>query len=272
MDHDPPRANIARVTRRQFFGTDRSGRRRGGAWRRCSGRTPRSRRCRDALPAKRRGGPAGLPGLPHFAPKAKRVVYLWQGGGPSHVDLFDHKPSCKRLARQDMPDSVRGTTRLSTMTERLRASGRCSRRSSRSSSTASRAWSSARCCRTSGRSPTSSASSAVDAHRGRQPRARRHVLHDRRAGARPAEHGGVADLRPGQRDRRPAGVRRHDLARQGQDLRPALLRLLLGQRVPAQPVPGRAVPQHGRPGALPGEPAGHEPRVAPRRCSTTSPA
>jgi hypothetical protein len=34
----------------------------------------------------------GLPDLPHFAPKAKRVVCLWQGGGPSHVDLYDPKP------------------------------------------------------------------------------------------------------------------------------------------------------------------------------------
>ena len=40
----------------------------------------------------RQGGQPGLPGLPHFAPKAKRVVVLWQGGGPSHVDLFDPKP------------------------------------------------------------------------------------------------------------------------------------------------------------------------------------
>ena len=37
--------------------------------------------------------PSGaLPGLPHFAPKAKRVIYLLQGGAPTHVDLFDYKP------------------------------------------------------------------------------------------------------------------------------------------------------------------------------------
>ena len=34
----------------------------------------------------------GLPELPHFAPKAKRVIYLFQSGGPSQLDLFDHKP------------------------------------------------------------------------------------------------------------------------------------------------------------------------------------
>jgi hypothetical protein len=57
----------------------------------------------------------GLPGVPHFAPKAKRVVLLWQGGGPSHVDLFDHKPMLQRMAGKDLPASVRGSTRLSTM-------------------------------------------------------------------------------------------------------------------------------------------------------------
>ena len=56
-----------------------------------------------------------LPGLPHHAAKAKRVIVLWQGGGPSHVDLFDEKPVLKQRAGEDIPDSVRGTTRLSTM-------------------------------------------------------------------------------------------------------------------------------------------------------------
>ena len=60
-------------------------------------------------------GQPGLPGLPHHEPKAKRVVMLWQGGGPSHVDLFDPKPMLKERAGQDIPDSVRGSTRLSTM-------------------------------------------------------------------------------------------------------------------------------------------------------------
>ena len=57
----------------------------------------------------------GLPGVPHFPPTAKRVVVLWQGGGPSHVDLFDEKPVLKQLAGQDIPGEVRGMTRLSTM-------------------------------------------------------------------------------------------------------------------------------------------------------------
>ncbi len=62
------------------------------------------------------GAPRGLPGLPHFAPKAKRIVCLWQGGGPSHVDLFDPKPNLIARKGEDIPESIRGTTRLSTMT------------------------------------------------------------------------------------------------------------------------------------------------------------
>ncbi len=67
-----------------------------------------------ALAPSAEGGP--LTGLPHFAPKAKRVIVLWQGGGPSQVDLFDYKPGLEKLRLTDVPESVRGGTRLSTMT------------------------------------------------------------------------------------------------------------------------------------------------------------
>lgn len=55
-------------------------------------------------------------GLPHFPARAQRVVVLWQGGGPSHVDLLDHKPGLAARRLQELPDSVRRTSRLSTMT------------------------------------------------------------------------------------------------------------------------------------------------------------
>ncbi len=53
------------------------------------------------------GGMAALPGLPHFAPKAKRVIFLFMSGGPSHVDSFDYKPDLDRLQGQSLPDSFR---------------------------------------------------------------------------------------------------------------------------------------------------------------------
>ena len=58
----------------------------------------------------------GLPGLPHFAPKAKRVIYLFQSGGPSQLELFDSKPELEKFRGQDLPESVRRGQRLTGMT------------------------------------------------------------------------------------------------------------------------------------------------------------
>jgi hypothetical protein len=54
--------------------------------------------------------------LPHFAPKAKRVIYLFQSGGPSQMELFDYKPLLARLAKTELPDSIRQGQRLTAMT------------------------------------------------------------------------------------------------------------------------------------------------------------
>ena len=58
----------------------------------------------------------GLPELPHFAPKAKRVIWLFQSGGPSQLDLFDYKPGLVKLRGENLPESVRKGQRLTTMT------------------------------------------------------------------------------------------------------------------------------------------------------------
>lgn len=52
----------------------------------------------------------------HFAPKAKRVIYLFQSGGPSQIELFDYKPLLKKMRGQDLPESVRQGQRLTGMT------------------------------------------------------------------------------------------------------------------------------------------------------------
>jgi uncharacterized protein (DUF1501 family) len=59
-----------------------------------------------------------LPPLPHFAPRAKRVVCLFQSGGLSHVDLFDNKPTLARHHGEEIPPSIKGTQRLTGMTSR----------------------------------------------------------------------------------------------------------------------------------------------------------
>ena len=57
----------------------------------------------------------GLPGLPHFAPKAKRVIFLFQSGGPSQIELFDYKPRLVEFQNTELPESVRGGQRLTGM-------------------------------------------------------------------------------------------------------------------------------------------------------------
>jgi hypothetical protein len=60
--------------------------------------------------------PIGLPGLPHFAARAKRVIFLTQSGGPSQIELFDEKPGLAKWAGTELPESVRQGQRLTTMT------------------------------------------------------------------------------------------------------------------------------------------------------------
>ena len=61
---------------------------------------------------------AGIDGFPNFAPRAKRVIYLFQSGAPSQMDLFDPKPGLARFQGTDLPDSIRMGQRLTGMTSR----------------------------------------------------------------------------------------------------------------------------------------------------------
>src|SRR5947209_9171831 len=75
---------------------------------------------RDALASS--AAPASVPNpfqgvlsAPHFAPRAKRIIYLFMSGGPSQLDLFDPKPVLNKLNGQDLPESVRMGQRLTGM-------------------------------------------------------------------------------------------------------------------------------------------------------------
>ena len=83
----PPRSSSARAG-------SASARRR---WRRCSATRPRRG-------TRRRPQPAGCPACRTSPPKAKRVIYLLQGGAPSHVDLFDYKPELDKRRGEELPD------------------------------------------------------------------------------------------------------------------------------------------------------------------------
>jgi hypothetical protein len=94
----PLEAIQRRITRRQFF-------RRGGIG-------------LGAAALAQLGSASDIPrpqGL-HFAPKAKRVIFLFQSGGPSQIETWDHKPEMKKWAGKELPDSVRQGQRITTMT------------------------------------------------------------------------------------------------------------------------------------------------------------
>ena len=62
------------------------------------------------------GAAPGREDVPHFAARAKRVIYLFQSGGPSQMDLYDPKPGLRDLQGTELPDSIRGGQRLTGMT------------------------------------------------------------------------------------------------------------------------------------------------------------
>ena len=62
------------------------------------------------------GGGGGLPSVPHFAPTAKRAIWLFMAGAPSQIDMFDYKPKLRDLFDTDLPESIRKGQRLTTMT------------------------------------------------------------------------------------------------------------------------------------------------------------
>ena len=101
MNMDPVTQHSAQLTRRHFFGRSSTGI--GAA----------------ALASLLGGGATAAPGasgLPHFAPRAKRVIYLFMNGAPTHVDLFDYKPKLKELHGKPVPQEYVGGKRFSTMT------------------------------------------------------------------------------------------------------------------------------------------------------------
>jgi hypothetical protein len=106
---DPFFAQQLDLTRRQFFGS--TGLRLGGT---ALSMLLGSRLARAAGEPERMQPP--LPGLPHFAPKAKSLIYLHMNGGPAQIDLWDYKPQLAEYFDKDLPDSVRKGQRITTMT------------------------------------------------------------------------------------------------------------------------------------------------------------
>jgi hypothetical protein len=97
------------LTRRQFFGKTSVG----------IGTAALASLLNPELFAAPDSKPARVPGVltdPHFVPKAKRVIYLFMSGGPSHIDLFDYKPKLKELHGTELPAEIRMGQRITGMT------------------------------------------------------------------------------------------------------------------------------------------------------------
>jgi hypothetical protein len=132
---DPLFAHDLLQTRRQFFG--HTGLRFGGLA--LASMLGRANGANATSVATERVHPA-LANLPHFAPKAKRLIYLHMNGGPSQLDLFDYKPQLAEQFDKDLPDSIRNGQRITTMTSgqtrsmatAARGSANCSRKPPRS--------------------------------------------------------------------------------------------------------------------------------------------
>src|SRR4051812_14510519 len=101
---DPAAERRLLLTRRRFFGRAAAG---------LGVAALASLLARDLGAATATGG---LPGPPHFTPRARRVIYLFQSGAPSQIDLFDPKPALDGRRGTELPDSIRNGQRLTGMT------------------------------------------------------------------------------------------------------------------------------------------------------------
>ena len=210
---------------------------------------------------------------PTSRPRPSASIFLHQSGGPSQIDLFDYKPTLDKLSGTELPglDPHGPAHHRHDIGPELVPRGALASSSSRS--TASPARGSANCCRTPRRSSTTSPSSrpmntdAINHDPG-------HHLHpDRQPAARPPQHGRVGQLRPGQREPEPAGVRRDDLAGAGgSNTDQPLFSRLWGSGF----LPSKHQGVRFRSGSDPvlylPNPAGHRPAARAATCSTASPS
>ncbi|MCH8922752.1 MAG: DUF1501 domain-containing protein, partial [Planctomycetes bacterium] len=96
----PLTEHVQAVTRRHFFG--RTGLGLGTAA--LASLLPDRALAKNANETKAKGG---LPDVPHFAPKAKRAIYLFMAGEPCQMDMFDYKPKMQAMFNKDLPESIR---------------------------------------------------------------------------------------------------------------------------------------------------------------------
>jgi len=100
-----------RMTRRHFFGAGSTG----VGLAALAGLLGRDANAQNSPETHAKPAHGGLPGFPNFPPTAKRIIYLFQSGGPSQMELFDYKPRLVDFQGTDLPESIRGGQRLTGM-------------------------------------------------------------------------------------------------------------------------------------------------------------
>ena len=252
---DPTCDHFERITRRHFFG--RTGLSLGAA---ALSTLLAEEAPAGVVPQGAAAATGGLPGLPHFAPKAKRAIYLHHERGP----LAD---GSLRLQAQDGRHVRQGPARLGPQgpaahhhDQRPDPVSRSPRRSTSSRSTAKSGMWVSELLPWTARLVDQIALRQDRLHRGDQPRPGRHLYLHRPPAPGPAEPRRLAQLRPGHREPEPAGVRRDDRLLVRARQLPGPLQPPLGIRLSAQQAPGRGPSLQRRPGAVPLQPAGRRRR------------
>jgi hypothetical protein len=188
------------------------------------------------------------PKQPHFRARAKNVIYLFMAGAPSHLELFDHKPQLAKFSGTlPPPELIKGyraafinpSSKLLGPKFRFGKYGENATEISELLPHLATIVDDITIVKSMVTDAFNHAPAQIMMNTGAQQFGR-------------PEHGRLGDLRAGQRVARPAGLRRLQLRQEGPERR----ELQLGLRLPPDGLPGRAVPRHGRPGALPVQPAG----------------
>ena len=198
------------------------------------------------------------PRAPHFAPKAKHIIYLFMAGAPTQLDLFDNKPALQKYDGQEIPAEfipkgerfafIKGTPRLLGFAVHVQEVRPV------------RAPSCPSCCRTWRASPTRSPSSArVHTTQFNHAPGQIFMNTGSQVFGRPSI-GSWLTYGLGQREPRSARLRRAALGRE----RARRRQVVLGQRISADGLPGRRVPLEGRSGPVRVEPGGRRHRRAAR--------
>ena len=239
MTHDPIREADLLCTRRQFFGRTALG--------------VGTAALAGALGPDLFAGETPTPGMHHPA-KAKRVIYLFMSGGPSHHDLWDYKPKMQEMFGKDLPEHIRDGQRITGMTARQKTLPVCPSKYefTRPRQQRPTACGSANCCRTPPRSPRNSAwCTARFTEAINHDPAITYIQTGSQVPGRPSLGAWLSYGLGSMNENLPGYVVMHaqDRFRRAEPVQPAV-----GHRLSAVGPPGRAAAQPGRSGALPQQP------------------